>query len=180
MLEPSARECNTALSLDPGNYMFRSCAWTFMELGQTQRAMDFLRLDAGTQWAAYALPSLLLREGKAAEAKEAVKQMDKAPRYHRDLLEACLGLRPPADMDRITKELEANASGELDPEQLYIQGSLLGYCGKDDAALSLLQSAVERNYCAYANLLNDPLLEKLRANQAFNKVLTAARACSED
>jgi serine/threonine protein kinase len=180
MLEPSARECNTALSLDPGNYMFRSCAWTFMELGQAQRAMDFLRLDAGTQWAAYALPSLLLREGKAADAKEAVKQMDKAPRYHRDLLEACLGLRPPADMDRITKELEANASSELDPEQLYIQGSLLAYCGKDDAALSLLQSAVERNYCAYANLLNDPLLEKLRANQAFNKVLTAARACSED
>lgn len=180
MLEPSARECNTALSLDPGNYMFRSCAWTFMDLGQTQRAMDFLRLDAGSEWSAYALPSLLLREGKTAEAKDAVKHMPAAPRYHRDLLEACLGVRPPGDLDRIAKELQANEGSELDPEQVYIQGSLLGYCGKDDAALNLLQSAVERNYCAYANLLNDPLLEKLRANQAFNKVLTAARACTED
>ena len=33
MLGQSGHECNTALSLDPGNYMFRSCAWTFMELG---------------------------------------------------------------------------------------------------------------------------------------------------
>ena len=180
MLEPSAHECNTALSLDPGNYMFRSCAWTFMDMGQTQRAMDFLRLDAGTEWAAYALPSLLLRQGKVAEAKEAVKQMPTAPRYHRDLLESCLGLRPATDMDRIAKDLQTNASAELDPEQLYIQGSLLGYCGKDEAALSLLQSAVERNYCAYANLLNDPLLAKLRANQAFNKVLTEARACTQE
>jgi len=179
-LELSAQECNTALSLDPGNYMFRSCAWTFMELGQTERAMDFLRLDAGTEWAAYALPSLLLREGKVADAREAVKHMPTAQRYHRDLLESCLGLRPAADLDHIATDLQANSVSELDPEQLYFQGALLGYCGKDQAALNLLQSAVERNYCAYSNLLNDPLLAKLRANQAFNKVLTEASACTHE
>ena len=94
MLEQSTRECNAALAIDPGNYTFRSCAWAFMELGETARAKDFVRLDAGSEWAAYVTPSILLREGKIAEAKEAVKQMATAPRYHRDLLEACLLNRP--------------------------------------------------------------------------------------
>jgi len=178
-LQKAAQECNTALSLDPGNFMFRSCTWTFMELGRTQRAMEFLQLDAGSEWAAYVTPSLLLREGNVAEARETVKRMPTATRYHRDLLEACLGLRPAGELDRISKEIESNTANELDPEMLYYQGALLGYCGKDQAALQVLQNAVERNYCAYENLLNDPLLAKLRANQAFNKVLTAASACSE-
>src|SRR5271167_2753755 len=94
MQEDSVRECNTALELSPGNYQFRSCAWGFMQLGQTRRAMDFVNLDAGSEWAAFVTPSILLREGKVAEAREAVKHMPSAPRYHRDLLEACLQLRP--------------------------------------------------------------------------------------
>ncbi len=124
-------------------------------------------------------PSLLLREGKVAEAREAVKVMPTGPRYHRNLLEACLGLQPAANLDVIAHDLVNNAVNELDPETLYYQGALLGYCGKNQAALQLLQSAVERNYCAYANLLNDPLLAKLRADPAFDKVLTEAGACQE-
>lgn len=179
MLEESARECNTALTLDPGNYMFRSCAWTFQELGQTERAWDFLRLDAGSEWAAYVKPSLLLRANRVAEAKEAVKHMPTAPRYRRELLEACLGLRPASDLDRIARDMENSQVNELDPEMLYYQGALLGYCGKNQAALHLLQNAVERSYCAYSNLINDPLLAKLRADQDFDKVLTSAHACQE-
>src|SRR5271157_1950247 len=52
MLGQSTSECNTALALDPGNYAFRSCAWAFMELGKSERAADFVRLDAGSEWAA--------------------------------------------------------------------------------------------------------------------------------
>ena len=47
MLERSANECDTALALDPQNYIFRSCAWDFMEEGKTQRALYYVRLDAG-------------------------------------------------------------------------------------------------------------------------------------
>ncbi len=179
MLEQSTRECDAALALDPGNYTFRSCAWAFMELGNTARARDFVRLDAGSEWAAYVLPSILLREGKIAEAREAVKRMPTAPRYHRDLLEACLQLRPAADLDRIAQELETNQASEADPEILYYEGALLGYCGKKSVALNLLQSAVERNYCAYSNIVYDPLLAKLRADPAIDKVLTSARECQE-
>ena len=179
MLEQSANECNTALALDPGNYAFRSCAWAFMELGKIERAADFIRLDAGSEWALYAMPSLLLRQGKIQEAREAVKHMPTTPRYHRDLLEACLQLRPAADLDRMAQEAETTLPAEPDPETWYYQGALFAYCGKKQAALHLLQSAVEQNYCAHENLLNDPLLAKLRTDTAFDKVLTAAGACQE-
>jgi len=179
MLQQSTNECNTALALDPGNYTFRSCAWAFMELGKTERARDFIRLDAGSEWAAYATPSLLLREGKIQEAREAVQRMSSAPIYHRDLLEACLQLRPAADLDRMAQEAETTQPSEPDPETWYYQGTIFAFCGKKQAALHLLQSAVGQNYCAHENLLSDPLFAKLRTDTAFDKVLTAAGICQE-
>jgi Tfp pilus assembly protein PilF len=179
MLEEATSECNTALALDPGNYAFRTCAWAFMEMGKPERAADFVRLDAGSEWAAYAMPSIFLREGKIAEAREAVTHMPSTPRYHRDLLESCLQLRPAADLDRIAHEAETSLPSDPDPETWYYQGALLAYCGKQQAALHLLQSAVEQNYCAYTNLLSDPLLDKLRTDTGFDKVLSAAGACQE-
>jgi serine/threonine protein kinase/tetratricopeptide (TPR) repeat protein len=179
MLEQSTDECNTALALDPGNYTFRSCAWAFMELGKTERAREFIRLDAGSEWAAYVTPSLLLREGKISEAREAVKRMPTDRRYHRNLLEACLQLRPAADLDRMAEEAETSIPADPDPETWYYQGTLLAYAGKKQAALHLLESAVEQNYCARENLLSDPLLAKLRTDAAFSKVLAAASACQE-
>ena len=47
MLEESVRQCDTALTLAPGNYQFRSCAWAFMELGQFRPG---LRLHPARCW----------------------------------------------------------------------------------------------------------------------------------
>jgi len=179
MLERATSECDTALALDPGNYTFRSCAWAFMELGKTGRAGDFVRLDAGSEWAAYVAPSILLREGKVAEAKAAVKDMPTAPRYHRDLWEACLQMRPASELDRLAREAETSLPSDPDPETWYYQGALFGYSGKKQAAFHLLQLAIEQNYCAHSNLLSDPLLAKMRAEPAFSKLLTAAGTCQE-
>src|ERR1700686_1033240 len=179
MLQQAANQCNTALALDPGNYTFRSCAWAFMEMGKPERAADFVRLDAGRDWAAYAMPSIFLREGKIPEAREAVKRIPTTPRYHRDLLESCLQLRPAADLDRIAHEAETNLPTEPDPETWYYQGALFAYCGKKQAALHLLQSAIGQNYCSYENLLSDPLLAKLRTDTGFDNLLSSARACQE-
>ena len=179
MLEQSTNECNTALALDPGNYSFRSCAWAFMELGKTARAADFVRLDAGSEWAAYVTPSILLREGKIAEAREAVKRMPTTPRYHRDLLESCLQLRPATDLDRLAQSAETNLPSDADPETWYYQGAMFAFCGKKQAALRLMESAIQQNYCSYSNLLSDPLLAKFRTETGFNNLLSAAGACQE-
>lgn len=177
-LEQAAHQCDLALSLDPGNYVFRTCAYVFMELGRTQRAEDYLQLDAGSEWANYITPSLLLRAGKPAEAAQAVKRMAATPHYHRDLLQACL-LGPPSELDRIAQEDATNLPSDPDPELSYYQGAILAYCGKKEAALHMLKIAVETNYCAYSNLLSDPLLAKLRSDPKFDEVLTAAHQCQE-
>ncbi|MGA7377471.1 MAG: protein kinase [Candidatus Sulfotelmatobacter sp.] len=179
MQEKAAQECNAARSLDPGNFTFRSCAWVFMALGQTDRAMDFVHLDAGSEWAAWATPYVYLTAGNLAQAREAVKSVAKAPIYHRDLLVACTAAQKPADMDRIVRDEEASVMTEPDPEAWYHVGALMAYCGQKDAALHLLKAAVQQNYCAYSALLEDPLLKSLRKETAFDDVLTAASTCQE-
>ncbi len=179
MQEKAAQECTTARSLDPGNFSFRSCAWAFMQLGQTDRAMDFVHLDAGSEWAAWATPYVYLSAGSVVQAREAVKRVAKGSIYHRDLLSACTLAQRPADMERIVREEESSVMMEADPEAWYHVGALMAYCGQKDAALRLLKAAVQQNYCAYSALLADPLLKDLRKETAFNEVLTAASACQE-
>lgn len=179
MQDESAKQCDTAVALDPGNYQWRSCAWAFMELGNTQRAMDFVRLDAGSEWAAYATVHVLLREGKIAQAKENVRSVSTNPRYHRDLLEACLGMHPASEVDRIVQSAETAVLAEPDPEPWYYNGTIMAFCGRKDVALHMIGAAVEQNYCSYSALLSDPLLNKLHSSAEFDKVLTAAHDCQE-
>jgi serine/threonine protein kinase len=179
MQEQATQECNSARSLDPGNFTFRSCAWAFLELGKTDRAMDFVQLDPGSQWAAWVTPYVYLAAGNLAQARDAAKSVAKSPTFHRDLLIACTQAPRPADLDKIVQESEASVMTEPDPEAWYHVGALLAYCGKDEAALRLLKAAVQQNYCAYSALLGDPLLKNLRKETAFNEVLTAASQCQE-
>jgi serine/threonine protein kinase len=179
MLEESARQCDTALTLAPGNYQFRSCAWAFMELGKFERAFDFIQLDAGSEWANYVTPSLLLREGRLPEARDAVKRMSNASHYHRDLMEAIVGLRPPSELDRMAHDAETGGPSDPDPENSYYQGALFAYAGKKDAAFHMLKTGIEQNYCSYSNLLSDPLLRGLHSDRKFDELLTAAHACQQ-
>jgi len=179
MLERSTKECDAALALDPGNYQFRSCAWAFMELRNTTRARDYVNLDQGSEWAAYVYPSILLREGKLQEARDAIKKMPTAPRYHRDLLEACTGMRPPAEADKLAQQAMTSQPAEPDPEIWYYQGAIFAYCGKKDAAMRMFRLATGQNYCGYSNLLSDPLVSSLQSQKEFDKVLTAASECQQ-
>ena len=177
MLEQSTQECNTARSLDPGNFAFRSCAWSFLEMGKTDRAMDFVHLDAGSEWAAWVTPYVYLAEGNLAEARVTTKNMGTASSYHRPLMEACTAAQRPADLARIVREAESSVMMEPDAEAWYHVGALMAACGQNEQALRLLKAAVQQNYCAYTALLDDPLLKDLRKETAFNEVLTASSNC---
>jgi tetratricopeptide (TPR) repeat protein len=179
MLQESTHECDTALHLDPGNYAFRSCAWGFLYLGETARARDFVRLDAGSEWVNYVMPSVLLREGKLQQAREAVKKMPLEPRYRRSLAEACLGLAPRSELDRMAQATLNAQDMEGDPERLYYLGTILAYAGENDVALQMIRKAIERNYCSYSGLQNDPLLGTLRRGPGFADLLKAAQFCQE-
>lgn len=179
MLEQATDECNTARALDPGNYNFRSCAWAFLESGKSERAMDFVHLDAGSEWAAWATPYVFLAEGNLASARESAKSMGKASTYHRELMAACVAPQRPADMERIVRDTESSVMTEPDPEAWYHVGTLMAFCRQKEPALRLLNRAVQQNYCAYSALLSDPLLKELRKETAFNEVLTAASECQK-
>jgi len=179
LLEESIRECDSAIALDSGNSRFRSCVWAFLELGKTGRARDYINLDAGSEWAPYAMAVLLLREGKVVEAQETVKIIPAIPRYHRDLLEACLQLRPATELDRIAGEAESTLGTPGDPEPLYYQGAVLSFCGQKEHAVKLLHGAILGNYCAYTALQTDPLLAKLRSTSEFSELLSAAKECQK-
>ncbi len=177
MLTESEGECKSARQLDPGDFAFRSCAWSFLEMGKTDQAMDFVHLDAGSEWEHWVTPYVHLAEGNVAEARNDTKNMARASIYHRELMEACTAPQRPADMARIVREAESSVIAEADPEAWYHVAALLAYCGQDEPALRLLRTAVGQNYCAYSALLDDPMLKDLRKETAFNEVLTKGSNC---
>jgi eukaryotic-like serine/threonine-protein kinase len=177
LLEDAARECDTASRLDRGNYQFRSCSLAFMQLDEPQRAMEFIRPDAGSEWAARQTAYILLGQGKLAEARQTIQRTSDMPLMGRDLLQTCLDPQQRSQFDRAAQKFEAAALASVDSEPRYWAGTLLSYCGQKDAALRLLKRAVEHNYCAYTALQTDPLLVKLRGTPEFGELLAEAKEC---
>jgi TolB-like protein/Tfp pilus assembly protein PilF len=177
VLDPSARECDMALALDPGNFEFRSCAWSFLEVGRPERALDFIRLDAGSEWAAFMVPQALLREGKMDSARAAIGKISNNAHYRRDLFEACMAPRPGDEIEAAARRDEPALLAEPDPETHYYHGSLLAYCGQMEPAVELIRSSIEKNYCASTALKSDPLLAKLRLTPAFGGLEASALEC---
>jgi eukaryotic-like serine/threonine-protein kinase len=176
MLPQATQQCDVAFALDSGNFEFRSCAWAFLESGKPERAMDFIRLDSGSEWADYLTISALVREGKIDQARIAVKKGSANPFEHRELIEACL--QPTAaNLDAMAQSAEASVAAEPDPERRYYEGAIFAYCGKTDAATRLIKSAIDQNYCAVSALQFDPLLAKLRSTRSFSELQAAAQKC---
>jgi tetratricopeptide (TPR) repeat protein len=180
LLEEAARECDIALSLDHGDDRLRSCSWPFIWLGQPQKAMKFLELDRGSEWVARVTPYLYLGEGKLAEARETIRHAPPGIVFGRDFLQACLSTGQTNQLDSIAKDFEAATNAEPDPERRYANGSLLAYCGQEDAAIRVLNSTFTHHYCAYGQLQRDPLLAKLRDTPEFARLLSLAKECQMD
>jgi serine/threonine protein kinase len=177
LLDESARECDSALALDRGNYQLRSCSGPFVQLGQTHRAMEFVRLDAGSEYAAMQTGAILLGQGKLAEARQAIQGASQSPLMGRDLIQTCIDPPRSSQCDKAAQTIEATALAGSDIEPLYSVGALLSYCEQKDAALRLLKKAVAQNYCAYTALQTDPLLIKLRGTHEFTALLSSAKQC---
>jgi hypothetical protein len=178
-IEESARECEAALSLDPGNFGLRSCTFTFEQLGNYPRAMDFLQLDAGSEWAANNLMRQYIRDGKLAQARETIQKHGDTPVAR--MMTACMDAPSSANTANLAREFAARALADPDPEVRYVLAPNLLFCGQRDLALNLVKSSVVvGHYCAYDGLRNDSLLAPLRATPEFNQLLSAAKQCQSD
>jgi serine/threonine protein kinase/Tfp pilus assembly protein PilF len=179
MLEQSTQECNSALALDPGSYFFRSCALAFMQLGDPRKAMEFIRLDVGSDWAVRRTAMVLLSQGKLAEARQSIQMTSDLPLGVRDVIQACLDPQQTSQLAHAAQRIETSLLAAVDPEPRYIFGAMLSYCGQKDAGVRLLRSAIKSNYCAYTALQTDPFLVKLRGTPEFKELLSAAKQCQD-
>ncbi len=179
LLHDAAKECDAALALDPGNYDFRSCSFVFFELGNTNRALEYVHLDSGSDWAASVFPAILVRENKPDEAKVAATRISSRPVWYAGLLQACLQPVSRAEMHKLTLAAAPSILAQRDPEFRYYHGSLLAWCGELDTASALIGSAIEQNYCSNTALLRDPALVKLRAAPEYSALAAQAKQCHD-
>ena len=178
-LDEAQSECDKALAIDSGNYNWRSCSFAFAEQGKSTRAMEYLNRDMGSEWSNAVRVSVLMREGKIAEALRATQQMTDNPTWMRGLLQPCLGKAPEADIHRLARQAQNELLPEKDPELRYYQGTLLASCGEKQIAYDFLRKAVAGNYCARQALQSDPLLVKVRGDAEFQRIVQAAAECQQ-
>jgi hypothetical protein len=180
-VEESARQCDAAYALDPGDFMLRSCYFTFEELGNSARAKQFIDIDAGSSWANSNLLRYYVRQGKMAEARELAQNHDLMTSAFGStaILANCVqhsGTGSEAD----AKTVAGKYISEPDPEPRYILAADVLYCGFPNEALQMLKGAVDGKFCGYAGLQNDSLWSKLRGNPQFAEITASAKKCRDD
>ena len=178
LLKEAQQECDTALALDPGNYQYRSCARAFFLDGNFQRGLEYLALDAGSNYSQRNEVEILLRQGKKNEALEIAHAFteNSSVRYSgMRLLDACLQGRPESEIEALSKDAETFAVP--DPEMRYAVSDYQAFCGRREAALTLLRQAVQGRFCPYTAMDSDPLFEPLRHSAEFQEIRSAAVDC---
>lgn len=184
LLDESAQECDTALSLDPGNAHFRSCVLTYETMGNPERGMDFLNLDAGSEWFKRNLIRVLSGEGKLKEAREALEKVSPdffADRFEKECLDQALSSQSSsADLAREARAIEPQILSNPDPENRFLFAMTMAACGQKDIAVRLIKTAIEGHYCAYQALQKDPMLTQLRNTQEFTELLASAKQCEDN
>ncbi|HUM06658.1 MAG TPA: protein kinase, partial [Terriglobales bacterium] len=179
LLDEAQKECDQAAAIDPGNYNWRSCSFAFFEAGKMAFAKQYLAKDAGSEWSNAVMVSVLMREGRMKEARQAVQQMTTNPTWLRPLLEACVNKAPAEDVRRLAEKAQSDLLLEQDSELKYYQGALFAECGQKDVAFAFLRKAVEENYCAAQALQADPLLANVQGDPDFQQIAQAAKDCQK-
>jgi TolB-like protein/Tfp pilus assembly protein PilF len=179
-VEESAHECDAALALDSGNFMWRSCALTFDQLGNYGRAMDFIQLDAGSRWASSNLMRHYFREGKLAQVKEVADRFNETGSLDFRMMKACIENPSSPEAMSLVREEAAGLFADPDPEPAYVVASDFLFCGQRDLALQLIKSSIAGHFCAYAGLQNDSAWTKLRGTPEFAELLSTATQCRDN
>ena len=177
-IEESARECDTALALDPGNYAFRSCVFSFEQLGNYARAKEFLSLDAGSAWAASNMIRLYIRDGNLGPVRDLAEKF-RDQQWSPEML-ACVDHRGSENAAKLAQQEGDQVFADPDPEVHYVVASDALFCGQKELALRMIKTSIEGHYCPYEGLRNDSIWAELRSAPEFPELLAGAKKCQED
>jgi serine/threonine protein kinase len=177
-VEESAHECDTALALDPGNYRYRSCSFTFDQLGNYARAIQFLQLDTGSEWSSSNMHREYIRDGQLAKAREIAQNFPDAG-WSRFTI-ACMDNPSSPDAVKQARESAAFITADPDPEVRYVVAADILFCGQKELTMNMLKSSVDHHFCAYTGLQNDSSWKPLRGMPEFAELVSAAKKCRDD
>jgi tetratricopeptide (TPR) repeat protein len=181
MLKESVAECTSARRLDPGVKLGSSALNAYLYLGQYDAFLQSLPKDSDS---ALILFYRAFGEYHKKNLPQAAKGFDDAFDLRSTLLHARIGkalsdgIRQQGQKGiEILREIEGriSARGVGDPEAMYKISQAYAMLGDRPAALRALRSSIEGGFFAYPYLLTDPLLESLRPDVEFQRLLTAAR-----
>jgi DNA-binding winged helix-turn-helix (wHTH) protein/TolB-like protein len=174
-IDEAGHECDMVVLL-AYKFVWGSCSTTWMELGQYQKARDFLRKDLSSEWSKAHAIDIYLRQNRLAEVLKIPAPNIPGWQQSYKMVQSCAANAPQNEI----KSLAAQVQPDDDPEVNYFFAGHLAYCGQTDAALKMLKVAIDGNHCSYPTVDHDPLFDKIRNTSAFAKVREAAIACHDD
>jgi TolB-like protein len=181
LLDEATRECRAAYVIDPSERRLRTCALSFIPLGDHQAARQYLALDAGSELADSLEAHMLAREGNQESARRKLaRDFSEGTVGNPTLLRACLDRRSRHELDALARHI-ADMVGvpARDAEELYLLAATESFCGLPDSAVRTAQRMVAENYCAVDGLSRDPLFAPLRARPEYASILRDARNCRD-
>ena len=181
VLEEARNECDTAIRLDPGNYMFRSCSALYLSAEIPERGKAFFDLDSGSEWNNNITAIQLLRAGKTDEALAKIRLLPDSSFFHGRAIEACYSNPRPANYQELIDKLKKDLSAMSDPEPRYSQALTFNHCLGNDFTIPLMRSAVKDGFCAYEFLERDSkAYSNLSKSPDFPALMTEAKACRDN
>jgi len=174
-------ECERARQLDPVVKMTSSTPNGYLYLGQYDRFLQ--SLPAGED-----APLIVFYRGLGEYYRnnweEAATDFDRAFELDRALFQAQVGKafsfgirHHDSEAGAILRGLEAkiHERGAVDPEATYKVAQAYAAIGDKTSALRVLRDAIENGFFPYPYFVTDPLLDPLRGEAEFPKLMDAAR-----
>jgi DNA-binding winged helix-turn-helix (wHTH) protein/tetratricopeptide (TPR) repeat protein/TolB-like protein len=175
MLQASQRQCEIALELDPHNSRLRSCAYSYLYAGNLEPVQELLELEEGSYYFHWGMVLLELRRSDDEAALDAARQV--APDPTRKFMEPCLEGQRGEALDTPAAAFGRYWSKHREPELAYALAPMLEYCGRREEALAFLKRAIDRNFCSYPALDQDPIWYDIREDESFRQLREEAIAC---
>lgn len=176
MREESMAAMSAALEIDPTNPTFKSAFWTFVHNERYDDAIAAFSLAHPTLRLGWE-GEIALRRGQIEEARAKWSQSialdpEGVPGLWATGLLSAIDEDAERGLEAARKWEEANL---IDGEGEFFLAGLYCINGEIDKCISVLDTAVERGYFAYPNLLKSRFLDPARGNPALDVVLEKAR-----
>jgi tetratricopeptide (TPR) repeat protein len=181
MLKESVTECERARELDPSVKLNSSALNAYLYLGQYDKFLQSLPKTADVAFVVFYHG---FGEYYKKEWEQAARDFDRAYELDPSLLQAqigralsdAIGHQNPKGLEILHQaEDKIQERGVGDPEAIYKIAQAYALLGDEVSALRVLRHSIENGFFSYPYFATDPLLESLRSETEFTRLMRVAR-----